>query len=195
MRRCRSPRAVHAASPRSATSRRQRSTSSSAIPCSRQTCAGRCPPLTTRCTAASLNSRLKVRPRAIETPPSGCRPNRHIRRVDFGDGSLLGVLSTVGPSRERVRLVTDPPIPFIERINSPLPELGEGLGMRVNRLGIRFVNRRMPHGKSPSPPPVRGRGSTKVAAARDPFEMTENGRPTVAFIRRTRGRAGIRRRG
>ena len=42
----------------------------------------------------------------------------------------------VGPLRERVGSVTDPPIPLNERINSPLPALGEGLGVRANRLQL-----------------------------------------------------------
>ena len=58
-------------SPRSATGRRHRTRRLPASPCFRHTWDARRSPLTICCTAASLNSRLNVRPPDSETPPSG----------------------------------------------------------------------------------------------------------------------------
>jgi hypothetical protein len=53
----------------------------------------------------------------------------------------IGREEPVSSLMERVRLVIDPPIPLNELLNSPHPALGEGSGVRVNRLGARFLGR------------------------------------------------------
>ena len=82
-----------AASPRSATSCRQRTRRPSANPCSRPTCAGHFAPLPTSSTAASVTSRLHGRPRDIAHSSVWRPDSRQFSEGDVGTGSLFGVHS------------------------------------------------------------------------------------------------------